>query len=356
MSITKFKEYYEITKNNLIKIIEEYNNHLIEEDNSLILENLNYFKELNSDGKLIRGTLVNLGYSFFKKDIDYSYKLALAYEVFQTAILVHDDIIDKDNKRRGKDTVHYSNYKKYIEYSDSNVVSHLSNSIALCIGDYGLFQANKIIADSYQNDANLGKVISYFNQVVLDTIRGEILDVVLPFQSRNVFLDKKELESSIINIYRLKTAYYTIVGPLVTGMLLGGSDSNKVDDITKIGEKIGIAFQIQDDILGIFGQDIGKVIASDIREYKQTILFSYTINTKYKDELLKYYGLDDLNEEKLDKVKDIFKDSGALDYATDKMDSLYNEGIKEIRDLEWLNEDKKDILIGLVEYLKKRHK
>ena len=356
MSITKFKTFYEEEKVNLIKVINSFNNQLIEEDNPILLENFKYFKDLNSEGKLIRGVLVDLGYSFLKDNKDYSRNLALAYEVFQTAILVHDDIIDKDDKRRGKETIHYRNYNKYKEFGEEGEVTHLSNSIALCMGDYGLFQANKIITDNYQKDPNLGIVLSYFNNTVLKTIKGEILDVVLPFQSKKISLDNDLLESSIMNIYRLKTAYYTIVGPLVTGMLLGNSDSKKIEDITKIGEKLGIAFQIQDDILGIYGDNIGKVIASDIKEYKQTILFSYTVKTEYKEELLDNYGLNNLNEETIQIVRDIFKKSGALKYAEDTMNKLYDESINEINSLNWLDKDKKDILIGLVEYLKSRKK
>ena len=277
--------------------------------------------------------------------------------MFQTAILVHDDIIDKDEIRRGKETIHNKNYKKYNEYSnDKEELTNLSNSIGICMGDYGLYSANKIISESYFNDLNLGRVLNCFNTTVLNTIKGELLDVILPFQSKHMNIDNKLLEDSIMNIYRLKTSHYTIIGPLSVGLILAGSDDKKLDDIEKFGEKVGIAFQIQDDILGIYSNEMGKVIGSDIKEFKQTILYSHIMTTEYKDKLEKYYGNDNLNEEIVEEVKNIFKESGSLEYATNKMNEMYDESINILNSINWINEDKKEILRGFVEYLRTRNK
>lgn len=357
MSIEKFKNYYIEEKTRINLKIDEFNNNLIKEENSILKYNYDLFKNLNQDGKLVRGSLINLGYYLLNDNRTYSDNLALAYEIFQTAILVHDDIIDNDSKRRGKDTIHHANYNKYRKYSNkTNELTNLSNSIAICMGDYGLFQANKVISDNYKDDANLAKVLSYFNETVLKTIRGELLDVITPFESKYDIIDKKELEKDIMEIYRLKTSHYTIIGPLSTGMILAGADQAKLNDIEKIGEKIGIAFQIQDDILGIYSDETGKVKGSDIKEAKQTILYSYTYNTGYKDELMKYYGKEEINDEVIEKVKDIFDVSGAKNYANHLMNKLYDEAKKELDNILWIKDEKKEILLGFIEYLKTRTK
>ena len=355
-STNKFKEFYKEEKTNLEKTINNYNANL-SDNNPLINENINNFKILNSDGKLIRGTLVNIGYYLLKDDYQYSNNLALAYEIFQTAILIHDDIIDKDDKRRGKETIHYTNYNKYIKISSNEEeIKDLSNSIALCMGDYGLYLSNKVISDNYKDNPNLGLVLSYFNETVLNTIKGELLDVIIPFESKNDLISKNLLEDNIMDIYRLKTAYYTIIGPLVTGLLLAGADNNKIKEITNFGEKVGIAFQIQDDILGIYSNELGKVTGSDIKEFKQTILYSHTYNTDYKDELLKYYGSNNLDNNIINEVRDIFKKSSSLEYATNLMNSLYDESKDLLNRIDWINTDKKELLIGFVDYLKTRNK
>ena len=359
MSIDVFKKYYSEEKEKLNQKISEFNDYFVlgDDGNEYLKENLEYFRILNSDGKLIRGTLVNLGYYLLKDNKEYSNDLALAYEVFQTAILVHDDVIDHDTIRRGKDTIHYANYKAYNKYSDnSEELTDLSNSIAICMGDYGLYSANKIISNAYANDKNLAKLLNYFNDTVLNTIKGELLDVILPFNSRNRVLSKQLLTDSIMDIYRLKTAYYTVIGPLSVGLILADASEDKIKEVAEFAEKVGIAFQIQDDILGIYSNEMGKVIGSDIKEFKQTILYAYVYGTKYQNELLKYYGQNKLDDEIVQKVREILESSGALKYSISIMNKYFDEANEILDNISWINLDKKMILEGFVEYLRERNK
>lgn len=355
-SIERFKEYYKKEKSIIEKEIND-SSLLWNDKEAVIAENLKFFQELNLEGKRVRGVLVKLGYKLLNDDTNYSNKLALAYEVFQTAILVHDDIIDKDLTRRGKDTVPYANYKRYKDYSeDENELKDFGNSLGICVGDYGLYQANKIIIDNYANDSNFAKVIACFHDTVLNTIRGELLDVALPFQSKHQMLPKSKLQEAIQNIYRLKTAHYTIIGPLAVGLLLAGGDEKQIEDITAFGEKVGIAFQIQDDILGIYSDDMGKVKGSDIKEFKQTILYAHVSETEYYDELLKYYGKEDISDEAIKKVQDLLEKSGSKKYAEYLMNDYYEQGLNVLKDISWMEETEKDLLVGFVEYLRIRNK
>ena len=352
----KFKDYYKETKEKLEQKIKEFNKDIIKDDAGLINNNLKQFSILNSDGKLVRGVLVNLGYYLLKDNKDYSLDLSLAYEVFQTAILVHDDIIDNDNTRRGKDTIHYVNYKEYIKYGEEAECKHLADSTAICLGDYGLYKANQIIAESYSNDKNLARVLMNFNNTVLTTIRGEFIDTVLPFNVKHNLVNNKDIENNILEIYRLKTSHYTIIGPISVGLLLAGGEEEKIKDIEKFGTKVGIAFQIQDDILGIYSNETGKVKGTDIKEFKQTVLYSHIINTEYKDELMKYYGKNDISEENIVKVQELFKKSGSYEYAVNKMNLLYDDSLETLNNIKWIKEDKKELLRGFVEYLRNRNK
>ena len=181
---------------------------------------------------------------------------------------------------------------------------------------------------------------------------GELVDVVLSFESK--YKNINNLEDNIMTVYKLKTAFYSIIGPLNLGLILGGIDQKKLDDIHKFGENVGIAFQIQDDILGIYS-DMGKVVGSDIKEYKQTILFSYTMkNEKYKDELLIYYGKENIGENEIAETRRIFKESGAYDYAINLMNKMYDEGINIIKNIDWIKDEDKNIIFGFLEYLRQR--
>lgn len=350
-NIEIFTNYYQKEKKIIDEKIHNFNVKILQENNPIIKENLNYFTDLNSNGKNIRGLLVLLGYYLLKDDNEYAIDLALAYEIFQTAILVHDDIIDQDDMRRGKCTINYQNKKKYATLKKNNKI-HLSNSIALCIGDYGLYLANKTISDSYQEDNNLGKILSYFNQIVLDTIKGEILEITLPYENQT----DEDLENNIINIYLLKTAVYTISGPLSLGLLLAGADIKKIEEIREFGEKIGIAFQIQDDILGIFSDQMEKNLATDIKENKKTLLYELVIKTEYKEEFLNYCGKKDLTEKDIEKVKEIIIKSKAKENCENKMNKLYHEGEKILEKISWISKDNKRLLLGFIEMLKQRKK
>ena len=350
-----FLEFYNKEKKKLEEKIKEFNNYL-KEDNQIINNNLDSFKKLNSNGKLIRGILIELGYYLLSNDTKYAMDLALAYEVFQTSILVHDDIIDQDDIRRGVKTIHSVNKDNYKIINDKNIINHLSNSIALCMGDYGLFTANKIITASYLNDDNLGKILTCYNDIVLKTIKGEILDVVLPYDSKYKGIEIDTLKDSIMNIYKLKTAYYTIIGPLILGLTLKGATTKQKEDIELFGEKVGIAFQIQDDILGIFNDNIGKITGSDIKEYKQTLMYYYIQTTKYKDEFNKIYGTDDLSDENITRIKELLIKSKSYEYAHNTMNNLYDESLELLNNISWIDTNKKELLRGFVEFLRNRNK
>ena len=350
-NIQIFNDFYKKIAKEINAYLKDFNESLVKDKTGFLKENLEYLKNLNSDGKLIRGFLIALGYKILKEDFEFSYNLSLAYELFQTSILIHDDIIDNDNLRRGKDTIHFSNYKKYKSLNEADA-KKTSESIAICIGDYGFFKVNEIIIKNYINNPNFSKLYSFYNDIVLKTIEGELIDVVLSFEGK--YKEIKDLEKNIMLVYKLKTAFYTIIGPLSLGLILAGIEDDKLEEIRKFGEKVGIGFQIQDDILGIYS-DMGKVIGSDIKEFKQTILYSYTVqNAKYKEELFKYYGKENIGEMEINETRRIFKECGAYEYAVKLMNKYYDESLEILKNINWIKDEDKSILNGFIEYLKGR--
>lgn len=323
-------------------------------DNKIVTDAIKKFQNINCGGKYLRGYLINLGYTSFGNKKCYSDSLSLAYETFQTAILVHDDIIDKSFTRRGKSTIQEV-YKKEFSLLNNNAYD-TSNSLALCIGDLGFYLANQIIVKAYNNDKNLANVLEYFNNIVINTIKGEIIDVYLPFKEQ--FLDIKGVKlEDILEIFKLKTSWYTIVGPFCLGMTLAGVKKDDISKYEKMLLPLGIAFQIKDDLLGIFSDSssIGKD-CSDISEYKQTLLYYYVINNdSYGDELLNYYGKENLDSDDILKVRDIFEKSGAKKYAQDMMQKYFTKSKDELNKLK-LPEDLKNIILGFITYLEYRDK
>lgn len=353
-NLLEFIIYYKNKSKELSKEIVKYNKTLISEnDNKIIIDALNKFINMNSDGKFLRGCLIDLGYRLNKND-NYATPLAIAYETFQTSILIHDDIIDNATLRRGKETIskNYSN-----EFSKFNHSENIHNNLSLCIGDLGFFLTNELIIKKYKIDKNFAKILSYYNNIVINTIKGEILDVYLPFNEK-YNQNSNVLESDILEIYKLKTSWYSIVGPFVLGMILGNASAKSIKEMESILENIGIAFQIKDDILGIFSSKdiIGKSVYSDIEEFKQTILYSYIKNNKpeYLKDLLKYYGKT-ISEEDASVVQNIMIESGSLLYANNMMNNLFRESREKIKNLN-ISLYIKNILLGFITYLEIREK
>ena len=181
------------------------------------------------------------------------------------------------------------------------------------------------------------------------------------FKVRKEKYDKqnKLTENDILEIYKLKTSHYSIVGPFVLGMILSNSSAKLIKEMEQILENIGIAFQIKDDILGIFSSKeiLGKSVYSDIEEFKQTILYSYIkLNEpQYYNELLNYYGKENITESDAIKVQEIIINSKSLEYATNLMNNLFKETKEKITNLE-IQEHIKNILLGFITYLEIREK
>ncbi len=266
---------------------------------------LNQFISASEGGKRLRGILVKMGYELGSKGKQNKeiFLPAAAFEIFHTAILAQDDIIDKSILRRGKSTL----YKAL--GGDHHAISQ-----TICLSDLGFFISNQLIIDSHFPDNLKNKALQIFNNTMLETVVGEMLDIELPLTKLSVN------EEDILSVYRLKTARYTFVGPLQVGAILAKADKKTLKAIEIFGESLGIAFQIQDDILGVFGDEIelGKSVVSDIEEGKMTLLYLHAYkraDKAQKEYLDMYYGTSKIDQSILDNIRRIFIDTKSLEYA-----------------------------------------
>ncbi|MBI2590858.1 MAG: polyprenyl synthetase family protein [Candidatus Blackburnbacteria bacterium] len=272
------------------------------------------FEIFIAGGKRMRGGLVRLGYeSFGGKKLKNVVPVSAAIEINHCALLVHDDVIDRDTMRHGVPTIHtkYKAYHKKTYKKDDP--QHYGDSMAICVGLMGIYEAIRLVADSDFNTERKSQAVEFMSRFLVDTIYGEALDVDLTYH-------KNLLEKDIININRLKTAWYTIVGPLGVGASLTGISPNKLKVLEEFGLPLGIAFQLQDDILGIFGDEkkTGKSTASDIKEGKNTLLYLYALKKgtpKQIQQLKRLWGKKDIGSTEAKEVRQIIVDSGSLKYC-----------------------------------------
>jgi geranylgeranyl diphosphate synthase type II len=261
-----------------------------------------------------------------------AYPLATAIELFHNFTLIHDDIMDKAPLRRGMPTVH----------------ARHGEPTALLAGDVML-----VAAYDYLNRLDsryLKKIIQLFNQTAREVCEGQQLD--MDFEKRDdVTLNE------YIHMISLKTSVL-LAASLRMGAILGGAGEGNQQQLYAFGKKLGIAFQVQDDYLDAFGdpRKFGKQVGGDILANKKTFLLIHALETAPAAEQKELRRLMQTQEEgKVDKVLQIFHETGIDDWAKSLQNSFIEEAARHMEEIAVLTVRKKP-LIDLMHYLVQRDK
>lgn len=311
-------------------------------------------KKFAQGGKHVRGALVVLGYQCAgqEKNPDIL-EVAIAVDLLHCALLAADDIMDKDDLRRGKPTLHrYCETNLAHKYQRSEPY-HFGISMGLNLSLLMTFFAEEIFARANFEPQKLQTALTFKNSYLVDTAFGQGIDIT----RQGSFLTTIE---EVLTIHRLKTAYYTISGPLQVGGILGGALQSQLAAMSLYGEKVGVAFQLRDDELGIFGdeQTLGKPVDSDLKEGKNTVLFIKALeqaHSKQRRILTALFGNPRTNKAQLEKVRQIIVDTGALKFSEEMSRRLVNEGQSYIPEIT-PDEKSQEILYNLADFVIKREK
>lgn len=242
-------------------------------------------EEFTSRGKMLRGCLVRLGYDLVKgedpaipdSEMESVTLAGAAMELFQSGLLAHDDIMDRDRVRRGAPTMHVG-YERALERGGYADPAHHGEALAICAGDLAYFAAFQLLAEMpvSATRAVQAALIAARELCVVgiaqmqDVANGAALQgSVNPFR----VAPTDPSEEDIIKLYRFKTGRYTFSLPLALGCAIaGGSEGDRLA-LEESGEELGILFQLKDDELGLFADEkvLGKPVGADIREDKKTI-------------------------------------------------------------------------------------
>ena len=271
----KFKSQIELIENE----IDKYINSL--KENSLY-DSVKYFLKLPS--KRVRPLFTLLANSLYNSDHSFAIPAALSNEMFHNFTLLHDDIMDSSKKRRGFETVH----EKW------NV------NQAILSGDSMLIMATEFL-DFY--DSKIQKdLLKLFNSTALEVCEGQQLDIEFEKKTDIDFDDYIEMIT--------KKTSVLISSSINMGGIINQLDSGELDILYNIGLNLGIAFQIQDDYLDLFGDEkiIGKKVGQDVVNNKKTALHHLFVNTASEAQLSKYYDYININDddEKIEKIKSLF--------------------------------------------------
>ncbi len=240
---------------------------------------------------------------------------AAALELLHGYFLVHDDWMDGDLVRRGGPSVHASLRKRFGD-------RHIGDSAAILSGDWGVAIATDWMANIALDSARAQAVLRCFADMQLAAVVGQIRDLVA---------DDDDVEQT----YRLKTASYTVSGPLLIGAILAGADQAQQKAISDFAIPVGVAFQLRDDLIGVFAppEQTGKPFASDIRSGKRTSLLLECLRQASPTEvrfIRRVLGNVKANRKNLLKVVQLFESTSARAQVESRIRVLHRRGLSKL--------------------------
>ena len=290
---------------------------------------------LGLGGKRIRPILMLMAYNLYHEDVDVILPNAIALETYHNFTLLHDDLMDRADMRRGNMTVH----KKW----DDNT--------AILSGDAMLIMAYKLFTET--ENPYLTKAVTTFNAATLGVCDGQQYDV--EFESRN---DVKEEE--YMEMIRLKTSLL-LACALKIGAELAGASNEDADNLYQFGEKMGLAFQLQDDLLDVYGDPavFGKQIGGDILCNKKTFMLinAFNLANPSQQAQLKEWidKADFVPADKIKAVTAIYDAVGIKAICQEKIEQLFTQSLECLAKVS-IEDAKKSELKAFADKLLKRNK
>ena len=283
---------------------------------------------VNRKGKQMRPMFVFLSSKLISIEVSSEkvYRAASIIELIHTATLIHDDVIDSSNMRRG--------------FFSLNAL--WKNKIAVLVGDFLLSKGMLLCIDN--NDFDLLKIIS---SSVKDMSEGELLQIE---KARRLDID----EQTYFEIITKKTASL-IASCCALGAAASNGSKDQIEFFRKLGEKVGIAFQLKDDLFDYGDKKIGKPVGVDLKEKKLTLPVIYAINNSSKSKkkwLINSIKNHNKNSKVIKEVIDYVKAVGGLEYSNNKLNLIHQSALNDLKELD--ESVYKESLIKLINYVIER--
>lgn len=316
------------------QLLDKINNHIaelqFERSPQGLYEPIKYILSLG--GKRIRPVLMLMAYNLYREDIASAYAAATAIEVYHNHTLLHDDLMDRSDMRRGKPTVH----------------KVWNDNTAVLSGDAMLIQAFRYMTECPPE--HLKEVMELFGLTTLEICEGQQLD--MEFESR---LDVKENE--YIEMIRLKTAVL-LAGSLKIGAMLAGASDSDADHLYNFGMHIGVAFQLQDDLLDVYGDPevFGKKIGGDILCNKKTFMLIKALeraDEKQREKLNRWLNAETYEPSvKIEAMTELYNQLDIRNVCENKMREFYTLAMESLSAVTVAEERKKELknLVKLLMY------
>ncbi|WP_433734699.1 polyprenyl synthetase family protein [Nocardia sp. CA-129566] len=252
---------------------------------------------------------------------------AAALELVQACALIHDDIIDSSRTRRRFPTVHVDFEQRHRDRGWVGDSEHFGTSVAILIGDLALAWADDMVHAAGLDAAGLARFAPVWALMRTEVLGGQLLDI--HGESAG-----DESVTAALRINRYKTAAYTVERPLHLGATLADADPRLIEAYRTFGTDIGIAFQLRDDLLGVFGDPAvtGKPSGDDLREGKRTVLVAEALHRADATDpaaaaLLRTSIGTDLTADQVEHLRGVITDLGAVDEVERRITELTEQGL-----------------------------
>ena len=267
---------------------------------------------LGAGGKRLRPVFCCLGHRTARSEVDdRCVRAAAALELLHTFAIVHDDVMDRSSTRRGKPAswLHLEDTHRRASWIGDPAAYGLA--AAILAGDMALVLADRALLRSGFPQERLAPALARYDRMRVEVVAGQYLDVLAAHRG-----EVGEAEARRIAV--LKSGGYTVEAPLQIGAILGGADGTLLEVLGRYGVALGEAFQLRDDVLGVFGDPAvtGKDRDSDLREGKRTVLLARAVAAAagHDRRLLEgRLGRPDVDAGELDRARGLLESTGALD-------------------------------------------
>ncbi|MCT6782280.1 polyprenyl synthetase family protein [Streptomyces sp. CS7] len=240
-------------------------------------------------------------------------RLGAALELIQTCALIHDDVMDGSSLRRGAPSLHVDFATDHMRSGlRGDHVAH-GRASAILAGDLALAWADDLVADIEADTPTRKRILALWRSMRAEMVAGQYLDMYAQ-------ADSSSSQDRALHIALLKTSLYTVERPLALGAVLGGADEGTISALRSAGRSAGIAFQLRDDLLGVFGDpsETGKPVGEDIRSGKLTYLTATarslsesTGDANSRSALSRAIGNPEISDADLNRLREILERTGA---------------------------------------------
>ena len=308
---------------------------------------------LLDSGKRLRPLFAYSGYLSTGADITPAVIKAIAsLELVQACALIHDDLMDSSDTRRGKPSIHRHFESMHVQEELEGFAPAYGMAAAVLLGDLALVWSNQMLNESGLSTRAFNRTLPIYDEMRVELMAGQFLDILEQAQ-KSTDLDRS------IKVARYKSGKYTIERPLHIGALLSEKQTPELLSVlSDYGLPLGEAFQYRDDLLGVFGDSsiTGKPVGDDLQEGKRTVLIALTdlaSTDVMREESRKYFGSPNLDSDGIAILQEIIISSGAKEKLESMIEQLTEQALRA-SESELIDEKAHPLLLELAKIATKR--